>query len=111
MALPALGRRWSLARKIEDLFELHGKVRESLQVVDERLEALEDRFLRFEAEPSRTITEARSAATAASAASTVVAGGIISDAVTRITRLEGRADQLEQRRLQPPLINTNRRAR
>jgi hypothetical protein len=67
--------------------------------VDERLEALEDRFLRLDGEQARLITEARSAATAAS---TVVAGGIISDAVTRITRLEGRADQLEQRPLSPP---------
>jgi hypothetical protein len=56
-------------------------------------------MLRLEAEQTQLVTEARSAATVAS---TVVAGGIISDAVTRITRLEARADQIEQGRLPPP---------
>jgi len=99
MAFYTFGRLWSLARKIEELLELHNKVQESLKVVDERLKALEHHLLRLESEKAQIITEARSAATAAS---TIISGGIVSDAVTRITRLEGRADQLEQRRLSAP---------
>ena len=56
-------------------------------------------MLRLEADERQIVTEARSAATAAS---TSVAGAIVSDVVTRITRLEGRADQLERKQLQPP---------
>ncbi len=74
-------------------------VRESLQIVDERLKALEGRMIRLEAEQTQIITEARSAATAAS---TMVAGNVISDVVTRITRLERRPDRIERRRLPPP---------
>jgi hypothetical protein len=64
---------------------------------------LEDCMLRLETEQTQISTEARSAATAAF---TVVAGGINSNAVTRITRLGGRADQFAQRRLpgQPKLL-------
>jgi hypothetical protein len=59
------------------------------------LKALENRVLRLEAEQGQVVTAAGAAATAAAA---TVAGGIISDAVTRITRLEGRAGQLESGR-------------
>lgn len=52
MALNAVSRLWSLARKIEELFTLHTKVEASLQIIDERLKALEDRMLRLEAEES-----------------------------------------------------------
>ena len=93
MAIGPLGRLWLLARKIEELFTLHGKVEDALLVIDQRLKMLEDRMLRLEGDQTQIVTEARSAATAAS---TTVAGAVISDAVTRITRLEGRADQVEQ---------------
>jgi phage shock protein A len=93
MAIGPLGRLWQLARKIEELFTLHGKVEDALLVIDQRLKMLEDRMLRLEGDQTQIVTEARSAATAAS---TTVAGAVISDAVTRITRLEGRADQVEQ---------------
>jgi hypothetical protein len=62
---------------------------------DQRLKALEDRMTRIEVRQEQVFTEARNAAT-------VMASGIIADAVTRTTRLEGRADQLEQKRLAPP---------
>ncbi len=95
MALGAVGNLWAIARKIDDLLSLHKKVEESLQVIDERLRALEDRMLKLEAGQAQVFTEARNAAT-------VMASGVISEAVTRITRLEGRADRLEKRRLPPP---------
>jgi hypothetical protein len=98
VALPAIGSLWTFARKIEDLFELHKTVQASLLVIEQRLKALEDRMLKLEADERQVVTEARSASTAAA---TMVAGAIVSDTVTRITRLEGRTDQLEQRRLPP----------
>jgi uncharacterized protein YceH (UPF0502 family) len=76
-----------LARKLEDLFSLHNKVEISLQIVNERLGALEDRMLRLETGQGQVFAEARNTAT-------VMASNVISDAVTRITRLEGRTDQL-----------------
>jgi hypothetical protein len=94
----AIGRLWSIARKVEELFELHGKVRDSLKLIEERLRALEDRMIRLETEQAQIITEAKTAATAAS---TIIVGNVIADTVTRLTRLEGRADHLD-RRLPPP---------
>jgi hypothetical protein len=94
VALSDIGRLWTLARKLEQLFSLHNKVEVSLQIVDDRLRALEDRMLKLETEQGRVFTEARNAAT-------VMASSVISDAVTRITRLEGWADQIS-RRLPPP---------
>jgi hypothetical protein len=55
-------------------------------------------MLRLESDQRQLITEARSAATTAA---TAIAGAIIADAVTRITRLEGRSEQPERRRLPP----------
>ena len=98
MALPSISGLWTFARRIEDLFALHKAVQASLQVIEQRLKALEDRMLKLEADERQVVTEARSASTAAA---TMVAGAIVSDTVTRITRLEGRTDQLEQRRLPP----------
>lgn len=99
MALPNFGRLWRVARQVDDLFSLQKKVETSLEVIDDRLRGLEDRMLRLESDQTQLVTEARSAATAAS---TTIASAVISDAVTRITRLEGRADQIEQLRLPPP---------
>jgi hypothetical protein len=90
MALSDISRLWMLARKLEQLFSLHNKVEASLQIVDERLRALEDRMLRLEVEQGRVFTEARNAAT-------VMASNVISDAVTRITRLEVSTDHLAKR--------------
>ncbi|MBV9784895.1 MAG: hypothetical protein JO264_13880 [Acidisphaera sp.] len=99
MAIGPLGRLWQFGRQIEELLGLQTEVRQSITVIEERLKALEDRFLRLESEQAQIVTEARSAATASA---TMVASAVISDAVTRLTRLEGRADQLEQRSLPPP---------
>jgi phage shock protein A len=98
MALNPFGSLWSLARKVEDLFDLQTKVRESLLIVDERLRAIENRLIKLESEQSQVITAAGAAATGAASS---IAGGIISDAVTRITRLEGRTEQLETRLVLP----------
>lgn len=94
MALPVFGGIWRVARKVDELFTLQNKVEASLQVVDERLRALEDRMLKLEAEQGRVFTEARNAAT-------VMASGVLSEAVTRITRLEEQMKQAAQRQLPP----------
>jgi hypothetical protein len=99
VALSSIGNLWTFARRVEDLFALHKDVKASLQVIEERLRTLEDRMLRLESDQQQIVTEARSASTTAA---TMIASSIVSDTVTRITRLEGRADQFEQRRLPPP---------
>jgi phage shock protein A len=89
VALP--GEFWTLARKVEDLFKLQVKTRESLDNLSEKIEQLERRMTYLEASQAQVITEAKAAA---SAASTAVAGAILSDTVTRLTRLEIRMESL-----------------
>ena len=92
------GLLWSLGRKVEDLLDLQRKTREALDSIESRLRALEDRMTHLEANQNQVIVEARSAA---SAASSTVAGVLISDLVTRLTRLEISAETLEKRLLPP----------
>jgi len=91
-------RLWTVARKIEDLLELQTKTREALEKLDARLRAVEDRMTHLEASQERLITEAKAAA---GVAATGLAGSVISDVVTRLTRIEMRQDEI-QRRLPPP---------
>jgi len=63
------------------------------KAVDERLRAVEDRLARREAEQHQVVSEARSAATSAAS---MITGGMISDAVTRVTRVEEGLRRLEQ---------------
>ena len=92
------GRLWTLARKVENLLELHGKTRTALEAIDLRLAALEDRMTYLEAGQGRVVTEARAAA---GAAATGLAGSVISDIVTRVTRVEMRQEDMRFR-LSPP---------
>jgi hypothetical protein len=85
------GRLWSLGRMVEDLLALQSKTREALEVVDSRLRALEDRLTHAEANQGQLIVEARAAA---SAASTTVTAAVISDVVTRLTRIEMRTERI-----------------
>jgi hypothetical protein len=99
-ALFRIDYRQRCKKKLPDgISTLQKKSEEAFRIIEQRLRALEDRMIRLEADERQIVTEARSAA---AAASTIVAGAIISDAVTRITRLEGRADQLERKQLPPP---------
>lgn len=91
-------RLWTVARKIEDLLELQTKTREALEKLDDRLRAVEDRMTHLEAGQEQLIAEAKAAA---GVAATGLAGSVISDVVTRITRIEMRQDEI-QRRLPPP---------
>jgi vacuolar-type H+-ATPase subunit I/STV1 len=94
----APARLWTVARKVEDLLELQTKTRTALEAVDTRLRTLEDRMTRLEAGREILITEAKAAA---GMAATGLAGSVLSEVVTRVTRLEGRQDDI-QRRLPPP---------
>ena len=76
---------------MEDLLGFQTKMREALEVVNARLRVLEDRMTHLEASQGQLVVQAREAA---SVASTAVTGAVISDVVTRLTRLEDRADQL-----------------
>ncbi len=91
-------RLWTVARKLEELLELQGKTRLALEAVNARLRAMEDRMMHLEAGREQIITEARAAA---GIAATGLAGSMISDVVTRVTRIEMRQEDI-QRRLPPP---------
>jgi hypothetical protein len=55
--------REQLARKVDDLIRLQTDVLAALQIIDQRLTAIENRMTKPEAEKTQIITEARSAAT------------------------------------------------
>ena len=91
-------RLWTVARKIEELLELQSKTRAALEAIEARLHRLEDRMTHLEAGQGQIITEAKAAA---GIAATGLAGSVISDVVTRVTRIEMQQDEM-QRRLPPP---------
>lgn len=82
MAFFALGQLFKFARDTQDLYKLHETVKETLLALDGRLRAVENRL---EAEQGQIITEAKCAATAAAS---MIASAVISDAVTRVTQVE-----------------------
>ncbi len=92
-------RLWTIARTIEDLLASQRRTREALAAIDERLDTIEDRLTRLEAREGQVITEAKAAS---AAAATMVASAIISDIVTRVTRVEMRQDDLQKRL--PPAV-------
>jgi vacuolar-type H+-ATPase subunit I/STV1 len=90
--LPA--RLWTVARKLEDLFELQTKTRTALEAIEARLRGLEDRMTHLEAGQRQVITEAKAAA---GIAATGLTSSVISDVVTRITRIEVRQEEIQRR--------------
>ncbi len=88
------GRFWTVVRKVEELVELQTKTRSALEKVDIRLRLLEDRMLRLEEQQGQVIVEARAAA---GVAATGLAGSVISDIVTRVTRIEIQQQQSQLR--------------
>lgn len=70
--LPGVGRLWTLARQVEDLFTFQRRADEALQLAEQRLRALEDRLLQLEREQGQIIIEARIAASAAAIVSHTV---------------------------------------
>jgi phage shock protein A len=100
VALPSLGALWRFARKVEDLFALQNANQTSLEAVAQQLHDLNTRIARLESEQARVIAEARGAATTSAS---MVAAAVVSDTVTRLTRLEGRVDQMERHHPPPPI--------
>lgn len=94
----SLGAIWKISRKIEGLFELQTRTTAALEAIETRLRSLEDRMTHLEAGQSQIVVEARGAA---ASAATALAGSVISDVVTRVTRLEMQLEDLPQR-LPPP---------
>lgn len=105
MAIPvwsSVSAAWKIARKLEGLLELQTKTTIALDAIEARLRSLEDRMTHLEAGQGQLVTEARGAA---GAAATMLAGSVISDVVTRVTRIEMRQDDI-QRRFLPPASPT-----
>ena len=94
----APARLWKLIRDLEDALSVLEKLKSAFGTLDVRLRALEDRMTHLEAGQPQVIIEARAAA---GAAATGLAGSVIADVVTRVTRVEMRQDDLH-RRLPPP---------
>jgi len=94
MALPSVQTIIRFARQLDELLALERNVREVFSTLEHRLRGIDDRLTHLEAQQDRIVTEARSAATAAS---TMVAGGILAEVVTRLTRAEAKLEALGRR--------------
>ena len=92
------GRLWNTLRTLEDLLKLQDKMANAMDALEDRLRALEDRMTHLEAAQGQLVTEAKAAA---GVAATGLAGSVISEVVTRVTRIEMRQEEI-QRRLAPP---------
>ncbi len=86
-------RFWIVVRKVEELVELQTKTRTALEKIDARLRSVEDRLLRLEEQQGQLIVEAKAAA---GVAATGLAGSVISDVVTRVTRIEIQQQQIQR---------------
>jgi hypothetical protein len=94
MALAALGQIFKFARDTQDLYKPHETVKATIMALDGRLRTVEDRLIRLEAEQGQIVTEAKCAAVGAA---TMIASAVISDAVTRVTRIEEGISRLTAR--------------
>jgi hypothetical protein len=92
-------RLLTLVRRVDQLFTLQTKVDASIDIIEQRLRAIEDRLLKIEAEGPRLVTEARSAA---SAAATAMSSAALNDMVTRLTRVEVKPESIDGRAGPPP---------
>lgn len=93
-------RLLTLVRRVDQLFALQIKVNASVDLIEQRLRAIEDRLLRIEAEGPQLVTEARSAA---SAAATAMSGAALNDVVTRLTRVEVKLEGIDAQPTMPLL--------
>jgi hypothetical protein len=94
-----LAQIWTIGRRLEDLLKLQDKTRTALQDIEVRLRTMEDRITRLEVGQGQLITEAKAAA---GVAATGLASAVVTDIVTRVTRIEMRQDD-HQRRLPPSM--------
>ena len=85
MGFPSLWQLLKFARDTQDLYKLHETMKETVSALDGRLRAVENRMIQMEAEQGQVVSEAKSAATGAAA---MIASAVVSDAVTRVTRVE-----------------------
>jgi cytidylate kinase len=93
-----LAHLWAIGRRFDQFDKFEKTMLTALKKMEARLDALEDRMTRMEARQGELVTEARAAA---GIAATGLASSVISDVVTRVTRIEMRQDDW-QTRLPPP---------
>jgi hypothetical protein len=86
-------RLWTIARKVEEVLALQVKTRATVEQIEVRLRGIEDRMIHLEASRGQLIIEARAAA---GVAATGLAGSVLSDVVTRVTRVEMQQGQLQR---------------
>jgi len=93
-----LAHLWAIGRRFEQFDKFQEETVSTLKDVEARLDALEDRMTRMEARQGELVTEARAAA---GIAATGLTSSVISDVVTRVTRIELRQDDWHNN-LPPP---------
>ena len=71
MALLDVGKLWRFARAVEDLLRRDRAHDESFRAVGQRLDRIEERLTRLEAQQGIAVAEAKGAAAATGAANTV----------------------------------------
>jgi len=77
VAVPSFGELWKLARAVDALVSLEKRSSDSFDGIARRLEAIEGRLTRIEADRERVVTEAKAAAaTAASVAASAHLAGL-----------------------------------
>jgi cytidylate kinase len=92
--LDLLAHLWAIGRRFDQFEKFEKTTVTALKNVEARMDALEDRMTRMEARQGELVTEARAAA---GIAATGLASSVISDVVTRVTRIEMRQDDLHTR--------------
>lgn len=95
MPFRLFGDAWRFLRKLEELFELHSEMRQTFELMASRMEHLEARITRMEADRAGLLVEVRAATTGVA---TSMAVSVLSDAITRITRLEDRVALADRHR-------------
>jgi vacuolar-type H+-ATPase subunit D/Vma8 len=85
VGLPSCWQLLKFARDTQDLHKLHETMKETVSALDGRLRAVENRIIKMKAEQGQVVSDAKSAVTGAAA---MIASAAISDAVTRVTRVE-----------------------
>ncbi len=89
--MPSLGELWKLAKAVDDLVSLEKRNSEAFAQIDRRLDAIESRLTRMEADRERMISEAKAAA---ATAASVAASAHIAALAQALGGLEERVRQM-----------------
>jgi len=87
-------RIWAIGLKVDELLRLQRETDAAFKDIREKIMSLERRMTHQEANATQMVTEANAAA---GMAASNIASHMLSDVVTRVTRLEMRQDEVQKR--------------